>query len=82
MDMSYDDSASLLTNLLLLMICIAILVLIKGCTAVNDDKVWNNGHCSCGGEWVYEQAIGHRYDTDYIYRCNQCGIRYEFDEMR
>ena len=48
----------------------------------NDDKVWNNGRCSCGGEWVYEQAIGHKYDTDYIYKCDKCGTRYEFDEMR
>lgn len=24
---------------------------------------WNNGHCSCGGKWVYQQAVGHRYET-------------------
>lgn len=80
--MDYDDSTHLLANLILFMICVAILVLIKGCITVNDDKVWNNGRCSCGGEWVYEQAIGHKYDTDYIYKCDKCGTRYEFDEMR
>ena len=38
MNMSYDDSANLVADLFLLMICTAILVLIKGCTAESEDK--------------------------------------------
>lgn len=47
-----------------------------------DDARWNNGHCVCGGEWKYEQAVGHRYDTTYIYVCDNCGKRIELFEMR
>lgn len=48
----------------------------------HDDKVWNNGYCTCGGSWEYEQAVGHRYDTSYIYVCNRCDKRIEIAEMR
>lgn len=47
-----------------------------------DDTRWNNGHCVCGGEWKYEQAVGHRYDTTYIYVCDECNKRIELFEMR
>ncbi len=50
---------------------------------VNRDKdKWNNGYHSCGGKWVYEQAIGHRYSTNYIYKCDKCNVREEFIEYR
>lgn len=39
---------------------------------------WNNGICeSCGGEYVYLQAVGHYIGTDYIYECNNCGKHIE-----
>lgn len=44
------------------------------------DSGWNNGYCSCGGKWVYQQAIGHRYETVYLYECNKCGKTIEFFE--
>jgi hypothetical protein len=47
-----------------------------------DRDRWNNGYHSCGGKWVYEQAVGHRYSTDYIYKCDKCGLREEFLEYR
>ncbi len=48
-----------------------------------DDKLWNNGHCDvCGGTWVYEQAVGHRSSTSYIYVCEDCGKRIELFEVR
>lgn len=43
----------------------------------HDDKLWNNGHCECGGAWEYEQAVGHRSSTSYIYICDKCGERIE-----
>lgn len=48
-----------------------------------DDKVWNNGHCDvCEGNWEYEQAVGHKASTSYIYVCRKCGKRIEIHEMR
>lgn len=43
----------------------------------HDDRVWNNGHCECGGTWEYEQAVGHKSSTSYIYVCDKCGERIE-----
>ena len=49
----------------------------------HDDKLWNDGHCDvCGGTWVYEQAVGHRSSTSYIYVCDDCGKRIELYEVR
>lgn len=49
----------------------------------HDEKCWNNGHCdACGGTWNYEQAVGHKYETSYIYVCNSCGKRIEISDMR
>lgn len=39
---------------------------------------YNNGICeSCGGDYIYLQAVGHYIDTDYIYECNKCGKHIE-----
>lgn len=43
---------------------------------------WNDGYCSCGGKWEYEQAVGHNYSTGYIYKCNRCGKRLEVSSMK
>lgn len=48
----------------------------------HDNKLWNDGHCECGGAWEYEQAVGHRSDTSYIYVCDKCGKRIEINEVR
>ena len=35
---------------------------------------YNNGTClHCGGRYVYQQAVGRRYFTSYIYICDSCG---------
>ena len=47
-----------------------------------DEKLWNDGHCDCGGTWEYEQAVGHRSSTSYIYVCEDCGKRIELCEVR
>lgn len=48
-----------------------------------DEKLWNDGHCDiCGGTWEYEQAVGHRSSTSYIYVCEDCGKRIEVFEVR
>lgn len=49
----------------------------------HDDKLWNDGHCDvCGGAWQYEQAVGHRSSTSYIYVCEDCGKRIEIYGVR
>lgn len=49
----------------------------------HDEKLWNDGHCDvCGGAWKYEQAVGHRSSTSYIYICEDCGKRIEIYEVR
>ena len=68
-------------------VTIALLVaLIFGLDALgnkHDTKLWNDGHCDvCGGTWQYEQAVGHRSSTTYIYACDECGKRIEISEVR
>lgn len=49
----------------------------------HDNEVWNNGYCNtCGGAWQYEQAVGHRSSTTYIYVCEDCGKRIELYKVR
>lgn len=51
------------------------------------EKVWsadkyNNGVCeACGGQYVYQQAVGHRYSTEYIYICDKCGHMIKIDNF-
>lgn len=55
-------------------------ILLDSCQKADDIKAWNGGyHEDCGGRWEYDQAVGHRYDTDYIYVCDKCGMRHEFE---
>ena len=42
---------------------------------------YNNGIChDCGGEYKYDQAVGHYFDTTYIYKCDKCGNIVELNE--
>ena len=55
----------------ILAILLVIIWVINSCTSTN---AYNNGICTkCGGHYVYQQAVGHRYTTDYIYICDKCG---------
>lgn len=48
-----------------------------------EDKTWNGGHCDiCGGTWKYDQAVGHRSSTTFIYVCGNCGKRIELSKVR
>lgn len=43
-----------------------------------DKDDWNDGYCpNCGTSWRYEQAVGHRFSTGYIYVCDKCGNHIE-----
>ena len=62
---------------ILIGIIVGIIFLYSIAENAHDNKLWNNGHCECGGTWEYEQAVGHRSYTSYIYVCDKCGERIE-----
>ena len=62
---------------ILIAIVVGLIFLVDVGKNYHDDKLWNNGHCECGGTWEYEQAVGHRSSTSYIYVCDKCGKRIE-----
>lgn len=48
-----------------------------------DQKKYNGGICPrCGGNYIYEQAVTHLYDTDYVYICDKCGDMIELESYR
>jgi hypothetical protein len=62
-------------------VIILVLIISLGVSKV-DDRLWNNGQCSCGGKWEYVQPIGHAYSTYYLYECDACGKTKEFIKKR
>ena len=57
-----------------LIVIIILLLLINFFYSIYSNDVYNDGVClNCGGQYIYQQAIGHQYTTDYIYVCNKCG---------
>ena len=83
--------SDILSEIVIVIISVVITVgllasILFGCykiTEAYDEKLWNGGHCDiCGGSWQYEQAVGHRSSTSYIYICEDCGKRIELDEVR
>lgn len=56
---------------------IVVIIIIFAVYSVNSSQ-WNDGYCSCGGRWRYQEAVGHRYSTNYIYKCDKCGKVKEF----
>lgn len=65
--------------LIVLVLLVVLVVALVSCGRNKDTAVWNNGYCTCGGHWRYEQAVGHQYGTSYIYKCDKCGSRVEID---
>ena len=54
-----------------LIIALVIFLFVRACTST---VKYNDGVCPrCGGNFVYQQAVGHRYSTNYIYKCDKCG---------
>jgi hypothetical protein len=81
--MTRYENEKLKTDIKALFICIALLVGIFIVDFIIDSNIWNNGtHNGCGGHWVYQQAVGHKYTTSYLYECDTCGTIYEFSYKR
>ena len=59
---------------LLFPVVIAILVAIILFTDIASFNEYNNGICrDCGGNFIYQTAVGHQNSTRYIYICDNCG---------
>lgn len=44
------------------------------------EQKWNGGYCTdCDGKYEFYQAVGHRHDTTFVYKCDKCGKAVEFD---
>lgn len=69
--------AGFLTVVIVIAFVVGLIFVCSAAENSHDDKLWNNGHCECGGTWEYEQAVGHRNSTSYIYICDKCGERIE-----
>ena len=63
----------------LLILLLIIVLFIESC-ASND--IYNNGICKiCGGNYEFYQAVGHRYTTNYLYKCEKCGNIIEVNQL-
>lgn len=73
----------IMTIIITILLVAALLFGVYKASTKHDEKLWNDGHCDiCGGAWEYEQAVGHRSSTSYIYVCEDCGKRIELFEVR
>ena len=78
-----DGLTRFITVIVTIFLITALLFGARRCSINQEEKLWNNGHCDvCGGTWKYEQAVGHRSDTSYIYVCEDCGKRIEIYEEK
>lgn len=56
--------------LLLTVIILVVLLCIRSCVSVD---TYNDGICPyCGNHYIYQQAVGHKFWTNYIYQCEYC----------
>lgn len=77
------DIIAEIVSIVIVFVCfVGFLAVIIHFHSATETKKWNNGYCECGGKWEYEQAVGHRSGTSYIYICDKCGKREEFDVIR
>lgn len=57
--------------IVLLLILMVVVWFVESCSSSNN---YNNGVCRiCGGHYEFQNAVGHKYSTDYIYKCDKCG---------
>jgi hypothetical protein len=79
----FDYLSEIIGIVVIIVLFIVFFGVINTAMTIKEDKLWNGGHCSiCGGTWEYEQAVGHRSATSYIYVCSGCGKRIELNEVR
>lgn len=61
-----------------LIIAMIFVFVVRSCEVKDGMKEYNNGICRiCGGTYEFVSAVGHKYETNYIYRCDNCGHKIE-----
>ena len=62
---------------------VVIFLICTGIKALNhmydqrETDAFGDGICQkCGGNLVYQQAVGHQMSTEYLYICDKCGDMY------
>ena len=74
----FDVIEAILITAIIVLIIVGVCIGLRSLEKKSDEKIYNNGICTeCGGHYEYEQAVGHREDTTYIYKCNKCDNRIE-----
>jgi len=77
-----DDFEEVVAHIIAIFVLVVIVCILLGISSCSDTKSWNNGYCECGGKWKYQQAVGHRYSTSYLYKCDKCGEMIEIDDYK
>lgn len=70
---SRKNEDTLTPKIILVALILLIMFLWVQCEAAISNVEFNDGICSCGGQYQYGNAVGHRYGTDYVYICDKCG---------
>ena len=65
---------------ILALILIALLIIWLFIDNIVSSSQYNDGICFCGGTFKYEQAVGHYYETRYLYICDKCGRTIEIPQ--
>lgn len=68
-----EFNADIMYIVILLSIAIIKALVIFIYNKISDILHWHHGCCKCGSRWVYQQAIGHKDCTNYLYICPKCG---------
>ena len=77
----YAEDVVLICILALLVIFVSLVIFCYVNDQNNQKQLYNNGiHQDCGGAWVYQEPVGHKYSTTYIFKCNKCGLIKEFSK--
>lgn len=72
------DMKPIIISVAALIVCVVILGLLFVIHDNSGVAEYNSGVCAkCGGNYVYQQAIGHYMTTTYIYICDHCGAMLE-----
>lgn len=62
---------------LIMLLAALVLWLISSCIGANQ---YNGGICrQCGGRYVFRNAVGRRWTTEYVYVCDKCGSMIEIN---
>lgn len=77
-----DDGCSFPVIVVVIIAAVIFLVMCSSNTNAKADYVseYNDGICQdCGGTLIYQQAIGHKDSTAYIFQCDKCNNIIEID---